>query len=192
MNRTKSTCLALIAVLLSPMVANGDIIMTITDDGTDLTMLATGTYDNVGLAVVGTTFLGVSAIVGPDQCCYGWETGQDNSVNYAASYSGSLTGTANALFADVVSTTNPFWFWHLAGRITFQSGAPLVGSVNESATFFGTTLASLGMVAGESIQVSWGDNIATIQTFAAVPEPGTLALLGIGLFGMGLSRRKKA
>lgn len=41
-------------------------------------------------------------------------------------------------------------------------------------------LANLGSV----------DNIRTDAV--AVPEPGTLALLGIGLFGMGLARRRKA
>lgn len=43
----------------------------------------------------------------------------------------------------------------------------------------------------DSPWLSRGGTDIAFQTFVRVPEPGTLALLGIGLFGMGLIRRRK-
>ncbi len=53
---------------------------------------------------------------------------------------------------------------------------------------FGTTQVGLGPFDGlDSFALAVVGDVTT-----TVPEPGTLALLGIGLFGMGFARRKKA
>lgn len=170
--------------------ANAAIVMTITDDGTDLTMTATGSYDFSAVGDNGTDkVFGVNAGVTPTLGGYGWET-TANTLSLTVSYSGSLTGSSNAFPATSVTTTNPFYFDTGGSVIRFAAGAPLTGTVNETAIFAGVTLASLGMVAGESVSVTWTGDSATIQTTTPVPEPSSSLLFGLGALGLVVRRRR--
>ena len=80
----------------------------------------------------------------------------------------------------------------------FDSGvlSGLVGA-SFSANGFGYVDSMLSWV-DDTLFVNWRDGgitgnpgVSINLAYVAVPEPGTLALLGIGLFGMGLSRRRK-
>ena len=168
----------------------GLIIMNISDNGTDLMMTATGDYDNTGLISQGNINLGANAAVAGTLPVFGWETGSNNL--FEATFVGSLTATGNAYPASLTSTTNPFFFANVQNQIAFQINAALIGTVNESATFSGVTLASLGMLAGESVSVTWGQNQAIIQTSSVqVPEPTTLAIFALGIIGLTSRKFKK-
>ena len=221
MKRTKSTYLALVAVLLSPIGAQADIIY---DNGgpdvpgrsgasdldffgifsemvDDFTLPSTvpvtginwwGAYtpnDQVGsvpddftirifddlFAVVANVNVGTVSRV---------DTGLDNFLDlsifaYEATFSPLVLGPGMYWLSIVNNTVgdlgNERWSWQSTENITGSSGRFRTSSdpIAINATWDGVT----------------GFDFAFAVT--TVPEPGTLALLGIGLAGMGLARRRK-
>jgi len=179
--------------------ARGSIMMSIFDDGTNLTMTATGTYDLSGVAPVASFESDFnSAFVTPYFFggLYGWSVG-NNVLSYQVSFSASFTagGALSTPPPTSLSTNTPFYFQYLSAGalsgpvIRFAQGTPNIGSVNETAFFANTTLADIGMVAGETVTVSWAGDSATIQTIG-VPEPSTVLLAAAGVVALAVARCK--
>ncbi len=79
----------------------------------------------------------------------------------------------------------------------FGSDGTLLGSFAQTASdsFFGFEVESGALIRGVSITNTDPGGLAydnfTFNSVASVPEPASIALLGLGLAGIGFSRRKK-
>ena len=197
MTRTKSTYLALLAVLLSPMAANADII-TFDDRTAFESFVGSFTVDTLEDIVQGSSLLNNDR---PDYDftmsqygCYTVSDCSDNSADgmdfrYIWTYE-----TGNFIFDNAINA-----FGLDFGQYANDQAQVILGgnasSVVTGGGFFGfvDTDSSFTSVSYDTLtggNYSLFDNV-TYGTATSVPEPGTLALFGIGLAGMGFMRRRK-
>jgi len=167
MKRTKSVYLALVAVLLSPMAANADPIL----------------YDfnfDTGVGFVTGTFTA------------DFDDGPNLPVDSFLLFFNGVTFDLGTLVGRIASGATDF----TGVSTTLFDGVTLTSSSVAGAALDLNTCAAVACVASWSgIPGVTDNNMLVIQpnavSRATVPEPGTLALLGIGLAGMGMARRKK-
>jgi len=186
MTKTRSTYLGLIAVLFSPMAANADSIVwqlndfDLLDGGVATGVFTydadTNTYSDVAITTTAGTISG-SPFPGASYSfvrTFGSSPGA-TIVSLLASFPADLTGVSN---------------------FGMQFDAPLTNSGGTHGLNFFTEAicanASCSAVFAGGRGVAAGvPNSATITSIVQVPEPGTLALFGLGLAAMGFSRRRK-
>ena len=163
----------------------------------------------------GTTVNGTSAIWNPTSSFTGGTvTTSPSTVGDAIALNGSFTGTNTITFGTAV--VNPvFAIWSLgaAGPASFTfSATPTLEAGGPNSLFGGSPISISGNVVtgregngvvqftGTFSSISWTDTFENFYAFtvgrngetsAPVPEPGTLALLALGLASLNLASRHK-
>jgi PEP-CTERM motif len=120
---------------------------------------------------------------------YYWSVGQNTSHPCGGSFVGNLDGAVNQT---VSATFNPGgdFAWALGFRTVNFVGGPLNSNTSWNYAFDNTI--RYGFEAPEGATVTTTSGIAPGGESVSVPEPGTLALLGLGLAGLGWSRRRRS
>lgn len=196
MKTIRKIYLAALVVLLSPMAANADVVITVAEAGGDVVFDISGSLDLTGASSAGAGSVYGRGIIGGGNNWY--VAGGDGGAweSYALSAFDGSFGTLLTYFSSPTSIAGDrFFIWGNGGlvqQVGVAQGYVSGAAISSSFLFSGVTFANLGLIEG-TYDYSIPNSLIRMNIGrVSVPEPSTFALLGLGLAGIGFARRKKA
>ena len=207
MTRTKSTFLALVAVLFSPIATQAMPILIGEIDGSSV---GSGGATDTGLEPIGVNFLlgypsgGTFDCAGYIGCEKTWSFGENGFFDFTSSNASDF-GTVTATLMDTIDDMLYSGAWTVNSSSSEVYPGSIGGGPESYYDFLGPSIISIDFIRLHVTQTKLVDKTTNgyrtvdykyrgkwqLWGTTKVSEPGTLALLGIGLLGMGLASRRK-
>jgi hypothetical protein len=182
--------IALAIIALMPTTSQADIVVNAQQSGGDVVFSFSGSVNLSGLGASTGTGGSVSAIR-PALGVFIFSSVSSDPLDTWTGYTFPSFGVGGLELANSASVPTGFGYVVSGPRLVIEDGYVSGTLIAGSMTFDGETFASLGLTPGNYVASLPSDTVTLVIGPSQLAEPASLALVGLGLAGLGYSRRKR-